>query len=168
MIKLRHSEYYILLAIAISVLSLTLSIVSLRQKVGRYQFLEAGAHIHILDTTTGRIFTRNLVDIIRSGKGKNIWMDSGPVNKPLNPHTEEQIEMQSRWEDDPVVSESPTWEEVKQDLIKRNLLSGTSENKSVWEIAATELANKGSIPPPKSSWEEVEKVKALKGIEPSR
>lgn len=85
MIKPVHFRYYILSAIAISVLSLALSIVSLRQKVGRYQFREARASIHILDTKTGRLFSRRISDIYRASRGgKTARFDLGTVNKPVS------------------------------------------------------------------------------------
>lgn len=90
------------------------------EEVGRYQFFvkdnNAFAYVYVLDTKTSRLFLRSIFDtktrrLVRQGfsKGENIFWDFGTVNQPLNPHTEEHIAKQNRWEDAPIVSKAPSW-----------------------------------------------------------
>jgi len=89
------------------------------EEVGRYQFFvkdnKAYAYVYVLDTKTSRIFLRSIFDL-KTGRifretfseSKIICLDFGTVNQPLNPHTEEHIAKQNRWEDAPIVSKAPT------------------------------------------------------------
>lgn len=77
----KKTVYYILLAIGISILSLTLSIINLIKKdhVGRYRSFgwEDSTCMYVLDTQTSRLFLRGLV------QGKFVCLDLGTVEQPL-------------------------------------------------------------------------------------
>ncbi|MHC4487112.1 MAG: hypothetical protein ACYS4T_18205 [Planctomycetota bacterium] len=94
MIKPEQLGYYILSAIAISVLSLVLSIVSLRQEVGRYQLFvtDSPGLTYVFDTKTSRLFLRDATDaniyrLLRSASAekKITYWDLGTVNQPFLP-----------------------------------------------------------------------------------
>jgi len=80
MIKPKHTERYILLAIVILILSLTFSIISLMSgnDAGRYQsFVMEDANVYTFDTKTGRLFLRGIVE------GEVVCYDLGTMDRPL-------------------------------------------------------------------------------------
>lgn len=80
MIKLKHTERYILLVIVILILSLIFSIISLMcgNDAGRYQsFVMENSDVYIFDTKTSRLFLRGFVE------GKVMCVDLGTVDRPL-------------------------------------------------------------------------------------
>jgi hypothetical protein len=82
-IKPKHTEYLILLAVAISILSLILSIVGfIRQdNAGRYQTFgwnDRDSASRVFDTKTSRLFMRDFSD-----DGKLMSIDLGTVDQPV-------------------------------------------------------------------------------------
>jgi len=80
MIKPKHTERYILLAIGISILSLTFSIISLMSgnDAGRYQsFVMEDACVYTFDTKTSRLFLRGFTE-----RGV-VCVDLGTMDRPL-------------------------------------------------------------------------------------